>query len=84
MWPGIRTDLWPGIWTDLFVVDHIHERLGDGHLPDAAHVEAVHVVPPVDLVVLVLPVLARDSMLMVISVLGVREHLVTGHPDHTQ
>ena len=46
-----------GDGTDLFVVDHVHQRLGDGHLPDAAHVEAIDVVPPVDLVVLVLSVL---------------------------
>lgn len=46
---------------DLLGVDDVDQRLRDGNLADATHVEAVHVVPPVDLVVLVLPVLQEQS-----------------------
>ena len=47
----------PSSCTDLVAVDDVDERLLQRHLADAAHVEAVDVVPPVDLVVLVLAVL---------------------------
>ena len=43
----------------LVSVDDVDEWLLERHLADAAHVEAVDVVPPVDLVVLVLAVLDR-------------------------
>ena len=39
------------------VVHAVHQGLGDGHLADAGHVEAVHIIPPVNLVILVLTVL---------------------------
>ena len=39
------------------VVHAVHQGLGDGHLADAGHVETVDIVPPVDLVILVLTVL---------------------------
>ena len=39
------------------VVHTVHQGLGHRHLPDAGHVEPVNIVPPVNLVVLVLPVL---------------------------
>ena len=56
------------------VVHAVHQGLRHGHLPDAGHVEAVDIVPPVDLVVLVLTVF--DST----DVKGrlVREHEATG------
>ena len=41
----------------LVPVHNVHNGLGEGDLPDGGHIEAVDVVPPVDLVVLVLPVL---------------------------
>ena len=41
----------------LVPVDYVHQGLGEGDLPDGGHIETVDVVPPVDLVVLVLPVL---------------------------
>ena len=44
------------------VVDAVHQRFGDGDLPDAGHVESVHVIPPGDLVVLVLPVLDTGNV----------------------
>lgn len=40
----------------LLSINHVDERLGDGHLPDRRHVETVHIIPPVDLLVLVLAV----------------------------
>ena len=42
---------------NLVPVHHVHDGFCQGDLPDGGHVEAVDVVPPVDLVVLVLPVL---------------------------
>ena len=39
----------------LVLVHCVHEWLGQGDFPDAGHVESVDVIPPVDLVVLVLP-----------------------------
>jgi hypothetical protein len=39
----------------LVLVHFVHKRLREGELPDAGHVEPVDVIPPVDLVVLVLP-----------------------------
>lgn len=41
----------------LLSINDVDKRLGDGHLPDGRHVETVHIVPPVDLLVLVLTVL---------------------------
>ena len=45
-----------GVGDHLVAVDDVHEGLLEGVLLDARHVEAVDVIPPVDLVVLVLPV----------------------------
>ena len=42
---------------NLVPVHHIYQGFSEGHLPDSRHVKAIHIVPPVDLVVLVLPVL---------------------------
>ena len=72
---------------DLVSVHHVHDGLGKGNLPDGGHIESVHVVPPVDLVVLVLPVLdGRD-----VERGSVREHqppglqpLVPGEQDRVQ
>ncbi len=33
-------------------VNNVHEGFSDGNLPDGGHVKSVHVVPPVDLVIL--------------------------------
>ena len=41
----------------LVPVHHIHNGFADGNPPNGGHVESVHIVPPVDLVVLVLTVL---------------------------
>jgi hypothetical protein len=41
----------------LIAIDDVDQGLLERDLSDARHVKAVHVVPPVDLVVLVLPVL---------------------------
>ena len=69
------------------VVHAVHQGLRHGHLPDAGHVEAVDVVPPVDLVVLVLSVLDTAD----VEVGSVREHeaalsqpLVPGEEDGVQ
>lgn len=35
-----------GIADQLFGIHHIHQRLLDGHLFDAGHVKAVHILPP--------------------------------------
>lgn len=35
-----------GVGHHLFGVHHIHQRLLHGHIADAGHVEAVHVLPP--------------------------------------
>ena len=40
----------------LVPVHHIHQGFSEGNLPDCRHVEAIDIVPPVDLVVLVLSV----------------------------
>ena len=39
------------------MVHAVYQRLRHCHLPDTGHVKPVHIVPPVDLVILVLPVL---------------------------
>lgn len=48
---GVQVDLLDHVRAgdDLLRIDDIHQRFTDGHLPDRAHVETVHVVPPVDL-----------------------------------
>jgi len=46
-----------GVGDDLIPVDTIHQWFCEGNLPDAGHVEPVDIVPPGDLVILVLPVL---------------------------
>lgn len=35
-----------GVGHHLFGVDHVHQRLLNGHVTDAGHIEAVHVFPP--------------------------------------
>lgn len=40
----------------LFGIHNIDQGFRDGHLADGAHVETVHIIPPVDLLILVLPV----------------------------
>ena len=44
---------------NLVWVDHVNQRLDGGELLDATHVEPVHIVPPVDLTLLVLKILDR-------------------------
>ncbi len=61
---GLDVDLFhqTGIGHDLVAIDHIDERLLEGYVADARHVEPVDIVPPVDLVVLVLAVLDRRNV----------------------
>ena len=68
-------------------VNRIYDGLGEGDLPDGGHIESVHVVPPVDLVVLVLPVLDGGD----VERSSIREHqtsglqpLVSGEQDRVQ
>ena len=45
----------------LVPVHHIHQGFSEGNLPNGRHVEAINIVPPVDLVVLVLSVFVSSA-----------------------